>query len=121
GVTDINTGEREGSNERKTFAINCTPSLMGTLTSRSSVTSLAMRLDIGCLSPSRSTLLFPRCSTSGSHTSPTESMAHIGKKCHQNGVNPDIQRTKGDARTLRISNHRMREFASRGFFRSSMV
>src|SRR5207248_7953182 len=85
-----------------------------TLTSRSSVTSLAMRLDIGCLSPSRSTLLFPRCSTSGSHTSPTESMAHIGKKCHQNGVNPDIQRTKGDARTLRISNHRMREFASRG-------
>jgi hypothetical protein len=40
-------------------------------------------------------------------------MAQIGKKCHQNGINPDIQRTKGDATTLRIYNHRMREFASR--------
>ena len=46
GVTDIKTGERLGGNERKTFAINCTPSLMGTGTSRWSVTSPAMRLAI---------------------------------------------------------------------------
>ena len=48
-------------------------------------------------------------------------MAHIGKKCHQNGVNPDIQRTKAKRGRSVFITIECESWPLERFFRSSMV